>query len=184
MTEATTTATTSAEAHAEGGHGPSWGLNAEGWVAVAFLIFAGLLLWLKVPKLIAGALDGQAARISNDLAEAKRLRSEAEALLGDYKARAEQAGRDAEAIVAAAHDEAKLIVAEAKTQVENVIARRTAMAETKIAAAERAAEADLRSRAVDLASAAARKLIAAEADAKAHARLTADAIAELERGLN
>ena len=27
-------------------------------------------------------------------------------------------------------------------------------------------------------------LIAAEADAKAHARLTADAIAELERGLN
>ncbi len=179
-----TEATTSATVHAEEAHEETWGLNAEGWVAVAFVIFVGLLLYLKVPKLLAGALDGQAARISNDLAEAKRLRTEAEALLADYKARAEQAGRDAESIVANAHAEAKNIIDDAAKQVEGVIARRTAMAETKIAAAERAAEADLRSRAVDLASQAARRLIAAETDVKSHAALTADAIADLGRGLS
>jgi len=191
MTEvpATTQASTSAAghadvAHAEAAHGSSWGLGAEGWVAVSFLIFAALLLYLKVPKLIAGALDSQAARIGSDIAEAKRLRAEAEALLADYAARGAQAIRDAEAIVASAHAEAAAIVNDAKVQVEAVIARRTAMAETKIAAAERAAEADLRGRAVDLATQAARRLIADEADAKAHAGLTTDAIADLGRGLS
>lgn len=179
-----TEASTIATGHAENAHGPSWGVGAEGWVAVSFLIFAALLLYLKVPKLIAGALDSQAVRIGNDLAEAKRLRGEAESLLADYRARGEQAVRDAEAIVASAHAEAALIVKDAKSQVEGVIARRTAMAETKIAAAERTAEADLRSRAVDLAAAAARHLITSEADVKAHARLTADAIADLGRGLS
>jgi len=188
MTEASTNAapteaTTSATVHVDEAHEPVWGLNAEGWVAVSFLIFAALLLYLKVPRMLASALDGHAARIGNDLSEAKRLRLEAEVLLADYKAKAEQADRDAESIVANAHAEAAMIVSDARAHVEAVIVRRTAMAETKIVAAERAAEADLRNRAVDLATLAARRMIAAESDAKSHARLTANAIADLGRGL-
>lgn len=179
-----TEATTSTASHDEIAHDATWGLNAEGWVAVSFLIFAALLLYLKVPRLIAGALDGHATRIGNDLAEAKRLRTEAETLLADYEAKAEQAGRDAESIVANAHTEAAMIVSDAQAHVEAVITRHTAMAETKIAAAERAAEAELRGRAVDLATQAARRLIAAETDAKLHARLTGDAIADLGNGLS
>jgi F-type H+-transporting ATPase subunit b len=178
MAEATTSTSGKAELH------PTWGLDVEGWVTVSFLVFVGILLYLKVPAMIGKALDGRTAKVRSELDEAKRLRAEAEALLASYGAKAEQAGRDAEAILATARAEAAQMVEDAKGQVEALIARRTAMAESKIAAAERAAESELRGRAVDLATAAARTLIATETDAKAKAKLTTDAITELERRLH
>ncbi|MBV8971969.1 MAG: hypothetical protein JO290_06720, partial [Sphingomonadaceae bacterium] len=80
--------------------------------------------------------------------------------------------------------EAATIVSEAHAAAEAVIARRTALAETKIAAAERAAEAAVRGQAVDLATAAARRIIAAHDDPATQARLTAASISELDRRLH
>ncbi len=166
-------------------HAATWlGLNAEGYVAIAFVIFVGLLLYLKVPQMITGALDGRAARIRDDLAEAKRLRSEAEAMLAAYRDKAAAAAADAEHIVSTAHAEAATIVAEAHSAAEAVIARRTALAETKIAAAERSAEAAVRAQAADLATAAARRIIVAHDDPAEAARLTNAAIGELDRRLH
>lgn len=166
-------------------HHPEWlGINAEGYVAIAFVLFVGLLLYLKVPKMIAGALDGRATKVRSELDEAKRLRAEAEALLADYRAKAEQAGRDAETIVHTAQHEATLIVADARAQAEAVIARRMAMAETKIAAAERAAESQVRAQAVDFATAAAKRIIVAHDDPAEAARLTGASIGELDRRLH
>lgn len=176
---------TVAQGGTEAPHHVEWlGLNAEGYVAIAFLIFVGLLLYLKVPKMIAGALDSRAAKVRSELAEAKQLRADAEALLAGYRAKAEQAGRDAEAILANARTEAQNIVADAHTAAEGVIARRQAMAETKIAAAERSAEAAVRARAVDAATDAAKAIIAGRNDPAETARLTGAAITELERRLH
>lgn len=166
-------------------HQLKWlGLNAEGYIAIAFVIFVGLLLYLKVPKMIGDALDGRATKVRADLDEAKRLRAEAEALLAGYEAKADQAAHDAEHIVANARSEAAAIVTDAHTQAEAVIARRGALAETKIAAAERAAEASVRAQAVDLATAAAKRIIIAHDDAGENARLTSAAIGELDRRLH
>lgn len=176
---------TTATGGTEEPHHLEWlGLNAEGYIAIAFAIFVALLLYLKVPKMLAGMLDGRATKVRGELDEAKRLRAEAEGLLADYRARAEQAGRDAETIVHTAQHEATLIVADARAQAEAVIARRTAMAETKIAAAERAAEAHVRAQAVDVATAAARRIIVGRDDPAEAARLTAAAIGELDRRLH
>lgn len=166
-------------------HELEWlGLNAEAYIAISFLIFVGILLYLKVPKMIAGALDGRASKVTAELAEAKKLRADAEALLAGYTAQAEQASRDAAGIVAGAKIEAEAIVADARQHAEAVIARRSAMAETKIAAAERAAEAAVRAQAVDLATAAARRIIVAHNDPAEAARLTGAAISELDRRLH
>lgn len=166
-------------------HHLEWlGLNAEGYIAIAFVLFVAVLLYLKVPKMIAGMLDDRATKVRSELDEAKRLRAEAETLLAGTKAKAEQAGRDAATILDTAQHEAAAIVADARSQAEAVIARRTAMAETKIAAAERAAEAEVRSRAVDFATAAARRIIVARDDPAEAARLTGAAISELDRRLH
>jgi F-type H+-transporting ATPase subunit b len=166
-------------------HELKWlGLNAEGYIAIAFVIFVGLLLYVKVPKMIAEALDGRATKVRADLDEARRLRAEAEALLAGYKAKAETASHDAEHILSTAQTEAAAIVADARVQAEAVIARRTALAETKIAAAERAAEASVRAQAVDFATAAARRIIVAHDDPAEAARLTGAAISELDRRLH
>ena len=49
-------------------------LEAEFWVAVAFVIFVLILLKLGVHKKAVTALDTRAARIASDLDEARKLR--------------------------------------------------------------------------------------------------------------
>ena len=50
------------------------------WAIVALIIFFGLLLYLKVPAILASALDGRVDAIRKELDEARRLREEAQAL--------------------------------------------------------------------------------------------------------
>lgn len=131
------------------------------WVAVGTLIFVALVIYLKVPGMIAAMLDARAAAIKNDLAEAKRLREEAEVLMRDYLAKTKNADSEAAAIVAAAKAESERMVVEAREQLSQQIQRRGKMAEEKIAQAEAQAVADVRAAATDAASAAAREVIRA-----------------------
>jgi F-type H+-transporting ATPase subunit b len=158
--------------------------DAEFWVAVAFLMFLGLLAWLGTHRLITGALDSRAAGIKTELDEARRVRDEAEALLAEYKRKRGEADREAEAIVTAARDEAERLAAEAKTKVEEFVARRTKMAETKIAQAEAQALADVRSAAADAAVAAAERILTETAKGKVGGDLIAQGIRDLKAKLN
>ena len=54
---------------------------AEFWVAIAFVAFLVILVYYKVPGLIAKALDARAEAIRKELDEARRLREEAQKLL-------------------------------------------------------------------------------------------------------
>ena len=63
---------------------------AEFWVAVAFVAFLLILLYYKVPTLIAKSLDDRAEAIRKELDEARRLREEAQSLLADYQKQAPQ----------------------------------------------------------------------------------------------
>src|ERR1700681_1236363 len=99
-------------------------LDAEFWVAVAFVIFFALLVKLGAHRVILGALDDRAARIKAELDEAKRFRDEAQALLAEYQRKRGEADREADAIVVAARAEAERLAAEAKTKVEEFVARR------------------------------------------------------------
>jgi F-type H+-transporting ATPase subunit b len=110
--------------------------EAEFWVAVAFVIFVGVLIYFGIHNLITGALDQRTARIRADLDEARRLKDEAAALLAEYRRKQQTAEREAAQIVAGAKAEADRLAVEAKTRMEEFVARRTKMAETKIAQAE------------------------------------------------
>ena len=52
--------------------------DAEFWVAVAFVIFWGIMFYYGVPGKVLNQLDSRGTRIANELAEAKRLREDAE----------------------------------------------------------------------------------------------------------
>ncbi len=155
------------------------GLNPGGWVAVAVLIVFALLIWKKVPAAVGRALDSKIALIRDQLAEAEALRKEAEALMAEYEAKAASADRDREALLERARNEAGEIVAKAKSDAESLIARRTRMAEDKIAAEERAAIEQLRVAAADAAAKAAARLIADRHDAATDAKIVNQAIKEI-----
>ena len=54
-------------------HGPFFTLrNPEFVVALAFLLFAAILLWFGVPRRIAGLLDQRAETIRSELAETRK----------------------------------------------------------------------------------------------------------------
>ena len=155
------------------------GLNPGGWVAVAVLIVFALLIWKKVPAAVGRALDSKVVLLRDQLAEAGARRKEAGALMSEYEAKAASADRDREALLERARNEAGEIVAKAKSDAESLIARRTRMAEDKIAAEERAAIEQLRVAAADAAAKAAARLIADRHDAATDAKIVNQAIKEI-----
>jgi F-type H+-transporting ATPase subunit b len=162
----------------------SFDLDAEFWVAVAFLIFLGVLAKLGVHRKILNALDDRSARIKVELDEARRVREEAQALLADYQRKRQEADQEADAIVVAAKAEAERVAAEAKTKVEEFVARRTKMAEAKIAQAEAQALADVRAAAADAAVAAAEKILTETTRGKVGDDLVTQGIQNLKSKLN
>ncbi|MEN3974437.1 F0F1 ATP synthase subunit B [Emcibacter sp. SYSU 3D8] len=158
--------------------------SPEFWVAIAFLAFVALLLYVKVPKLIASTLDKRSAAIATQIDEARRLREESEALLAQYQRKEREAHDEANQIVAHAETEAKRVAADAQKALEANIARREQLAVEKIAQAEATAVKEVRTVAVEVATEAARKVIAASIDPGKANALVEDAIRELPKHLH
>jgi F-type H+-transporting ATPase subunit b len=154
------------------------------WATIAFLIFVGIAVYIKVPAMVSKSLDERAGRIRNELDEAKRLREEAQALLGEYQKKRKEAEQEAAAIVEAAKHEAAILADEAHKRTEDYVARRTVVAEQKIGQAEREAIAEVRANAVDLAVEAARKVLGDKVDSAASADLFKASLAEVKAKLN
>lgn len=152
------------------------GMDATAWVSLAMAVFILILIVKKVPSLIGGVLDGRIAQIRSQLAEASKLRAEAEALKAEYEARLSAAAGEAEAMRKSAESEAQTLLEDARTNAAALVVRRQKMAEDKIGAAERAAIAGIRTKAVNAATSAAATLIAQNHDANADKALVDGAI--------
>jgi len=157
--------------------------DAEFWAIVSLVIFIGVVLYLRVPAMLTKALDGQIAKIESELAEASRLRAEAEALLKSYAGKAQQAEAEAAGIVTAAREEADRLAKEAASALEALIVRRTKAVEDKIAQAEQQAVAEVRGRSADVAVEAARVILQNQMVSKGEA-LVSQAIKDVAAKLN
>lgn len=157
---------------------------AEFWVAVAFVAFLLIMYHYKVPGLIAKALDERAAAIRRELDEARRLREEAQTLLADYQKKHRDAGQEAEAIVEKARREAEAFATETRKSLTETVERRRRQAEDKIARAEVQAVEDVRAAAVDMAIAAAEKILREKAAGASGAALIDESIRALKARLN
>jgi F-type H+-transporting ATPase subunit b len=158
--------------------------TAEFWVFVAFVAFWLILAYYKVPALLARALDERAAGIRRELDEARRLREEAQALLADYQRKHRNAGQEAEAIVEQARREAEAFAAETRRSLAETVERRRRQAEDKIARAEAQAVEDVRAAAVDMAIAAAEKILREKSAGAGGAALIDESIKTLKTRLN
>jgi F-type H+-transporting ATPase subunit b len=156
----------------------------EFWVAISFFLFLGVLLYLGVHKKLAAALDARAAMIAKELAEAKRLREEAEKVLADYKRKQGDAVKEAQDIVSLAAKEAEILAAETHRSMKEYFERRMKLAEDKIARAEADALREVRAAAADAAVAAAQTLIAKSLTSETADKLVKQGIDALKGKLN
>jgi F-type H+-transporting ATPase subunit b len=136
--------------------------NPTFWVAVSLFIFIGLLYYYGVPGNVMNQLDKRGQRIADELAEAKRLRQDAEKLLKEFEAKRAAAEREAAEIVSSAKDEAERLARDAQEKMADFVQRRTASAEAKIAQAEAQASAEVRAAAVDAAIKASERVLRQE----------------------
>jgi len=159
-------------------------MEAETWVAFAFIVFLCLLGYIGVHRMLTKSLDDRAVRIRAELDEASKLKDEAAQLLAEYQRKRQAAEGEAQDIIASAKAEAERLAMEAKAKIEDFVSRRTKMAETKIAQAEAQATADVRGAAAEAAVAAAEKILSAEAKGKLATDLIAKGIEDVRRKLN
>jgi F-type H+-transporting ATPase subunit b len=164
-------------------HEASMLADSHFWVNVGGLIFLGFA-GPKIWKAITALLDQRAMKIKADLDEAQKLRDEAQALLGEYQRKQKDALREAAEIIEAAKAAAKRLSIDAATSFEAAIARREKLALEKIAQAEAVAMAEVRREAVDVATAAARKLIVASLDDARAGALIDAAIQDVDKRLH
>jgi F-type H+-transporting ATPase subunit b len=157
---------------------------AEFWVGIAFVAFLVILLYYKVPMLVATALDARAEPIRKELAQARRLREEAQKLLADYQKKHRSVDQEAEAIVDQARREADAFALETRASLKETLERRTRLAEDKIARAEAQAVDEVRASAIDVAVAAAEKILREKMAGTAGAGLIDQSIRDLKGRLN
>ena len=158
--------------------------DATFFALVGLILFFVLIAYLKVPGMMAKSLDQRAENIRKELDEAKRLREEAQVLLGEYQRTRKEAEADAAEILASAEREAAALMQEARQKTEEFVARRNVLSEQKIRQAESDAVAAVRSAAVDLAIAAAGKVIADKTDGSTQNALFQDAVGKVQARLN
>lgn len=158
-------------------------MDATFYAFIALVLFLAALVALKVPGMIGKGLDARAERIAAELAEAERLRKEAEALLADYAARAAEAETEAARIVADARKEAVRLTQETERALAEMIERRTRAAEAKIAQAESQAVTEIRNLAIDAGIAASARILTERANGDLGPALIDKSIADVRAKL-
>lgn len=165
--------------------GPFFSLaNTNFVVLIAFLLFVGTLIYLKVPTLVGGMLDKRAAGIKSELDEARALREEAQSLLASYERKQKEVQDQADRIVAHAKQEAAEAAEHAKADLKDSIARRMKAAEEQIASAEASAVKEVRDRAISVAVAVAKEVVAKQMTAEQGNALIDDAIGVVDEKLH
>jgi F-type H+-transporting ATPase subunit b len=157
--------------------------DPEFWVAACIIVIlvGGLI---KGMPAITASLDGRAAKIRAQIEEARKLREDAQALLVQYQKKQREAMAEAEAIIAQAKTDAARLRSEAEADIATSIERRKQQALDRIAQSEAQAVKDVRNTAIDVALAAAEKLIRENLDPAKQQALADKAIAETAKRLN
>jgi len=158
-------------------------LDATFYALVALVIFLGILGKVGIHKTILKTLDDRSNAIAKELAEAQRLRDEAERLLKSYDAKRVEAEREAAATLEQAKKDAAQLAADAKTQLDEAIQRRMRQAQDRIARAEEQTIAEIRGAAAEAAVNAAGIVLSQKLGKAEQSKLVSAGIAELSSKL-
>ncbi len=158
--------------------------NTDLIVLIAFVIFAGILYYFKVPGMITGLLDKRADDIRGELDEARRLREEALEVLAKFEKQHAGVQDQADRIVARAREDAQIAADQAKADMAASVERRIKAAQDQIASAEAAAVREVREKAARVAVAAAREVIAKKLSDDDRRALVASSIQTVDKQLH
>ena len=151
------------------------------WTLVAFIIFVGIGLYLKAPKMITNLLDEQIQRVKKELSDAIDLKEEANSLLAEYQRKKKDALKEADDIIANAKERAQIYEQAALTKSEEIIKRQEAQSIEKINQAELQAMSKIQQTIVEQSINAAEKLVSEKISVEKSEQIFADSLKDIDK---
>lgn len=150
------------------------------WEVVSFAILFFVLYKYAFPGIL-GMLEEREKKIKDSLDQAEQHRSEAERRLKDYEAKLSAAGKEAEAILAAAKERAQRLLDENEQRMTTEAERIKGDATRAIEQERRRAIQDIRAQTTDLALMVAEKVVQRSLTDTDHRKFTDDALDALSK---
>ena len=107
-------------------------IDATFWVAIAFIIFITILVYLKVPQKINSFLNIMIEDIKNELNEAEKLKKESKNLLNESQEKLENSQKENEQIIKNAREESEKLIIEINNKFYQTSENRKKVTEQKI----------------------------------------------------
>ena len=124
--------------------------NTDFVVLISFLIFVGVLVYFKVPAIVASFLDKRSEDIQNEIEKASEILEEAKEILSTIEADHIRTSETIEKMVITAKDRAEEEEEKAKKHIEELMKSKLLSAEGQVRSNERKILEEIEARAIDL----------------------------------
>ena len=139
-------------------------IDATFWVGVSFILFFGILIYLKVPQKINEILNKLINDIKNEIEESEKLRSESKTLLDNSQAKLNSAQEESKKIIDQAKKESENLIIEINDKFHKSSEIKKSLAENKISQMKESALKEIKDISVRLAMESVKKIISTSID--------------------
>ena len=139
-------------------------IDATFWVAVSFIIFFGVLVYLKVPQKITQILDKMISDIKNEIDESEKLRTEAKTLLNNAQNKLDTAQSVSNEIIDVAKKDSDKLIIELNDKFHKSSEIKKKLAENKITQMKEAAIKEIKDASIKIAVDSVKKIITTSVD--------------------
>ena len=156
-------------------------IDATFWVAVSFLIFIGVLVYLKVPQKIDNSLNEIIKKIKGDLDNAEKLKDQAKTLLSEYETKVSKSKDEVNNLISKTKNETEKDIIKTNEEFHKIIENRKKSAEEKINQMKNQAIKDVKNLSVDIAIRSVEKIIKNSIDKKKLDKIYLSSIEETKK---
>ena len=139
-------------------------IDATFWVAVSFVIFFGVLIYLKIPQKITEMLDKMISDIKNEIDESEKLRTEAKMLLDNAQNKLDTAQSVSNEVVEEARKDSDKLIIELNDKFHKSSEIKKKLAENKINQMKEAAIKEIKDASIKIAVESVKKIITTSVD--------------------
>ena len=139
-------------------------IDSTFWVAVSFIIFFGLLIYLKVPQKINEILNKLISDIKNEIDESEKLRAESRALLDKAQKKLDTVQSASKEILEQAKNDSEKLIIELNDKFHKTSEIKKNLAENKISQMKEAAIQEIKDASIKIAVDSVKKIITTSVD--------------------
>ena len=139
-------------------------IDATFWVAISFVIFAGVLIYLKIPNKVNDILNNLILDIKNEIDESEKLRTEAKTLLNNAQDKLNTAQSISNEILDQAKKDSDKMIIELNDKFHKSSEIKKNLAENKISQLKENAIKEIKNASVKIAVDSVKKIISTSVD--------------------